>query len=436
VQDVLPRLADGGATLWVPEVGGPVDPGSEAHDIMLSLFGGLSRAERRRFQVRVRAAKEAQAATGRFQGGRPPYGYRLESTGVPHPNAEKARWGAELQRLAVDPETAPVVRQVFAWRAEGLGYGTIAACLDEAGTSCPSAADPSRNTHRAGRSWGRSTVAEIVGNPRYRGDDAYGRYRKVERLYDRDDPSAGFVSVLVPQPEDDWVLVTGTVPALVSAADWAAAQPARAPTSAGGRRTDTPGRYALRGLVVCTACGHLMQGNALRRAKQTTVHYRCVYRSNYPGDTDHPKTLAVAEARILPLLDGWLGQVFDRDRLDQTIETLLAADRRSGTEPGAVVEARRRAADAQARLDRAVTAITAGVDPTLMVPVTRSAQADLAKANEVLVAHTARSTPLSLTAHMIRSGLLAHQGLPGLLADVATPDERRQLYAGLGPTSG
>ncbi len=72
VQDVLPRLADGGATLWVPEVGGPVDPGSEAHDIMLSLFGGLSRAERRRFQVRVRAAKEAQATTGRFQGGRPP----------------------------------------------------------------------------------------------------------------------------------------------------------------------------------------------------------------------------------------------------------------------------------------------------------------------------------------------------------------------------
>ena len=29
-------------------------------------------------------------------------------------------------------------------------------------------------------------------------DDAYGRYRKVERLYDRADPSAGFVTKLVP----------------------------------------------------------------------------------------------------------------------------------------------------------------------------------------------------------------------------------------------
>lgn len=433
VQDVLPRLADGGATLWVPEVGGPVDPGSEAHDIMLSLFGGLSKAERRRLQVRVRAAKETQAATGRFQGGRPPYGYRLESTGVPHPNADKARWGAELQRLAIDPETATWVQQIFAWRLEGLGYGTIAAKLDEAGVPCPSAHDRERNSHRAGRSWGRSTVAEIVSNPRYRGDDAYGRYRKVERLFDRHDPSAGFVSVLVPQPEDAWVMVAGTVPAIVSAADWTAAQPARAPTSAGGRRTDTPGRYSLRGLMICTACGHLMQGNGIKRAKQTTVHYRCVYRANYPGDGDHPKTLAVAEARILPLLDAWLGQVFDRDRLDQTIETLLAAHTgRSTTEPGAVVEARRRAADARARLDRAVAAIAAGVDPTLMVPVTRSAQADLSKANDVLAAHTARSTPLALTPNMIRSVLLAHQGLPGLLADVATPDERRQLYAGLG----
>ena len=33
---------------------------------------------------------------------------------------------------------------------------------------------------------------------------------------------------------------------------------------------------------------------------------------------------------------------------------------------------------------------------------------------------------------MIRSVLLRHRGLPGLLRDVATPDERRQLYAGLG----
>ena len=60
VQLILPQLADAGASLWCPEGGGPVDPNSEAHDIVLNLFGGLSKAERRRLQTRVRAAKEQQ----------------------------------------------------------------------------------------------------------------------------------------------------------------------------------------------------------------------------------------------------------------------------------------------------------------------------------------------------------------------------------------
>ncbi len=325
------------------------------------------------------------------------------------------------------------MQQIFAWRLEGLGYGTIAAKLDEAGVPCPSAHDPERNTHRAGRSWGMTTVAAIVGNTRYRGDDAYGRYRKVERLYDRGDPSAGFVSRLVPQPEDEWVMVEGTVPALVPAEDWQAAQPKNTPTNRGGRRTDAPGRYALRGLVVCQACGHVMQGNTYKRARGSANNYRCVYRSNYPGDTEHPRSLSVAEARLLPLLDGWLGKLFDRDHINQTIETLLATEHRSQVEPPDVAEARRIAADAQTRLDRAKKAILAlGEDAELWGDDIRDARARLAKANGVIAAHAARSTPLSLTPNMIRSVLLAHQGLPGLLADVATPDERRQLYAGLG----
>jgi site-specific DNA recombinase len=74
-----------GVELWVPEVGGPVDPGSEAHDLLMTLFGGMSKGERARIRTRVRAAMAAQAATeGRFLGGRPPYGYRLMDAG-PHP---------------------------------------------------------------------------------------------------------------------------------------------------------------------------------------------------------------------------------------------------------------------------------------------------------------------------------------------------------------
>jgi DNA invertase Pin-like site-specific DNA recombinase len=50
--------------LWVPEVGGALDPGSEAHDLVMSLYGGMSKGERTRIKTRVRTAMAAQAAIG------------------------------------------------------------------------------------------------------------------------------------------------------------------------------------------------------------------------------------------------------------------------------------------------------------------------------------------------------------------------------------
>src|SRR5439155_14029027 len=107
--------------LWVPEVGGRVDPDSEAHDLVMSLFGGLSKAERSRIQRRVRNAMQTMArAGGRYLGGRPPYGYHLVAV-APHPNSEKARLGATLNRLQPDPATAPIVQRIFAERLDGTG---------------------------------------------------------------------------------------------------------------------------------------------------------------------------------------------------------------------------------------------------------------------------------------------------------------------------
>jgi hypothetical protein len=44
-----------GVQLWVPEVGGPIDPGSDAHDLVMSLYGGMSKGERNRVKIRVRS---------------------------------------------------------------------------------------------------------------------------------------------------------------------------------------------------------------------------------------------------------------------------------------------------------------------------------------------------------------------------------------------
>jgi DNA invertase Pin-like site-specific DNA recombinase len=91
-----------GISLWVAEVGGPIDPHNEAHDLVMSVFGGMSKGERNRIKIRVRSAMAAQAQTeGRFLGGRPPYGYRLADAG-PHPNPSKAADGKRMHRLDLD----------------------------------------------------------------------------------------------------------------------------------------------------------------------------------------------------------------------------------------------------------------------------------------------------------------------------------------------
>src|SRR5438067_2661347 len=152
-QLAFPVLSHYGVDLWVPEVGGRVDPDSEAHDLVMSLFGGLSKAERRRIQVRTRASILALATDGRWLGGRPNYGYRLVDTGLPHPNKSKASAGAQLRTLEPDPDTAPIVRRIFEMHDTRLGFRSIARILEGEGIPSPGEIGPIRHPRSAGV-WG------------------------------------------------------------------------------------------------------------------------------------------------------------------------------------------------------------------------------------------------------------------------------------------
>jgi site-specific DNA recombinase len=162
---VMPVFAHYGVQLWVPEVGGPIDPDSEAHDLIMSVFGGLSKGERNRIKLRVRAAMSAQAALeGRFLGGRPPYGYRLIDAG-PHPNPAKAADGKRLHKLEPNPATAWMVQRIFAEYLAGRGLFAIAEGLTRDAIPSPSQHDRARNRHRTGQGWSKSAVRTILTNP-------------------------------------------------------------------------------------------------------------------------------------------------------------------------------------------------------------------------------------------------------------------------------
>ncbi len=189
--EVAPVLEHRGVRLFVPELGGEYDPKNSSHYTLMTLTGGMSRGERQTVQERVRQGMAAQVEVqGRFQGGRPPYGYRSEGY-MPHPNPRKAAEGFQLKRLVLDEPAAGVVRRIFDEWLNGCSLREIAHRLNAEGIECPSARDRARNPHRAADGWQTTTVATILENPRYTGYEAWGKFRKVEILVDPDDPSWG-----------------------------------------------------------------------------------------------------------------------------------------------------------------------------------------------------------------------------------------------------
>jgi site-specific DNA recombinase len=301
---VAPLLQHYGVQLWMPEAGGRVDFASEHDERAMTALGLSSKREITRTSIRVRTAMAVQTLEqGRYLGGRPPYGYRLGDAG-PHPNKAHAAWGRRAHRLEPEPETAHIVRWIFAQRLAGHSVARIARALNEAGIPCPSAADPKRNPHRPGAGWTLGTVTTILQNPRYTGRQVWNRQRTDKDLADPADVSLGHKSVQRWNLPDGWVISRRPAhPALVSEADFIAVQgisAARGPSPAGELAGPPGRRYLLSGLLACGICG--------RRMESAWSHGRPAYRCRHgrtsaaPPDPGGPKYAFVREDRILPHL--------------------------------------------------------------------------------------------------------------------------------------
>lgn len=78
----------------------------------------------------VKAAMYYAAQQGYYMGGKVPYGYKLVGTG-------EYTKGRERKRFVIDPETAPIVRQIFDMYNSGVGTMAIANMLYEIGAVAP-----------------------------------------------------------------------------------------------------------------------------------------------------------------------------------------------------------------------------------------------------------------------------------------------------------
>ena len=259
--------------------------------------------------------------------------------------------------------------RIFEEYVAGRGIFAIAEGLTRDGIPSPSAHDPARNRHRAssGGAWGKSAVRAILANPRYTGRQVWGRQRRDEVLIDVEDVALGHATKLRWADRDSWIWsAQQTHEPLVTPELFAEAQRQQAATGHRGaivKPRTARGPYVLSSLVSCGLCGRRMQG----AWSHGRAYYRCKFPTEYAiATSQHPKTVYVREASVVPALDRWLATVFDPDHLDATCEALAAA---SEPDEGAVARreaARRKIADCDHRLGRYRAALEAGADPIVV----------------------------------------------------------------------
>jgi DNA invertase Pin-like site-specific DNA recombinase len=348
--------------------------------------------------------------------GRAPYGFRADR--IPHPVPVKASQGRTKTRLALDPQRAPVVEQIFTWRVlHKLGMPAIAARLN---------ADPARYPAPSGNGWTAQTVYAILTNPKYTGHMVYGRVR-----------ARGGRSVRVPASE--WLWSPGPVhPAIIDRATWDAAQRIGAEhgTSRDGgtlsRHPAAARTYPYRGRVRCRDCRRRMAGRTYPNTAQT-VYYKCPHDPANPrhatASPGHPRTVQAPETRLDQIVGLFFaGHVFGPGRA-----ALLAAQL-PATDAAAQADRDARAAALRTRLRQIDTAQgscileleqlpagPAGTAAAAMRTRIRARFADLHAEREQLQAQLdalAAATPRAADPGLLEELPLAGDILPGLPADL------------------
>ncbi|MBL7255943.1 recombinase family protein [Paractinoplanes lichenicola] len=432
----FPVFVHYGVGLWVPEIGGAIDPGSDAHDLVMALYGGMSKGERNRIKVRVRSAMKAQTELeGRFLGGRPPYGYRL-ADGGPHPNPAKAAEGRRLHRLEPDPVTEPVVKRIFNEYVSGRGMTSIARGLTQDDIPCPSAYDRARNSHRRTQVWETTAVRAILLNPRYTGRQVWNRARTDEVLINVDDVALGHENRHRWNDPSQWVWSREESHTPIVSTDlYERAQQTikkRGTNGDAGRAPRHTGHpYLFRGLITCGLCDRKMVGNP----NHGRLYYRCTASRDFVRQhkISHPPALYLREDAITDPVDRFLREELTgttlADNLSRVADARYRAALAAYDAPGQIETLRQTINDADQKISRYRATLDAGGDPALIATWIGEATA-IKKAAQTRLGLT-EAPPQRMGSDQLDAIADAFNDLFRLLR-AADPQDRAELYSRIG----
>jgi len=386
------------------------------------LFQALDQFEVEKLSRETRRGQIENARQGYRNGGRAPYGYRLEHQ--PHPDPRRASAGDSKSRLVPDPDQAAVIVEIFDHYLAGSGFKEIADHLNRpGGPTPPRHVDSRRNT--AGK-WSKSTIRAILTNPVYTGRLFWNRL-------DFRQAKLGEGPV-VRRADEEWIESRERHEALVPD-EWfekTAAELLHRSRSEGSKRRSRQRRsYLLRGIVHC-ATGH----NPLRmhgKERKGITYYACSYRISY-GDKaaaalGHGKWQYVREDMLLELIDGFFAHnIFGPERIAhfQAQHAELARDI-DATSSDTTDRLRRKLDEVDQKIALQVRAIEAGVDPNLVRDRIAALKTERAQIDTELAALQPKQPNGSINLNQAREILNALPDL-GKALSTADTETRRGVF--------
>ncbi|MFT7650168.1 MAG: hypothetical protein ACI8Y4_004934 [Candidatus Poriferisodalaceae bacterium] len=148
-------------------------------------------------------------------------------------------------------------------------------------------------------------------------------------------------------------------------------------------------------------------------------------KDEYPG-IDHPRSLSVREDHLLPTIDGWLGQLFDEDQIEDTIGALASIDLNDANS-AEELEARRRIKDCGKRIANFEIACGVSHDPDTIAGFARRIESVRSERNGAEIRLRRVTTGRGMTRDEIREVVNGLTDAVALLTN-ASPEDRRRVY--------
>jgi site-specific DNA recombinase len=287
----------------------PFETSTPAGRMMVQMLGVFAEFERAMIVERIGVGMQRKAQLGGWTVGTYPVGYR-KLDGVIGP--------------AVDPATAPIVREIFErYTQDRAGSTEIAAALNARGIRT-----------RYGKPWSRAAVLDVLRNRAYLGEV----------------PFRG-------------VWYEGHQEALIEQTVFDAAQAIlEGRTIEYGRRKSDSSDYLLSGLeIICDRCGHRMIGAAARgRGGKRYAYYTCYARSRY--GTNHCDQARLSKDELEEAVLAQMREVYANTALIESALTEAQAEltktETARSERLAAIEAE--VADLRTRIERYFASFEAG----------------------------------------------------------------------------